>query len=418
MLAERAPQGRELELPTTDGGLLTLSRSPTLHLHYRSDEELRVFGLAVHSDYRADRDYAHILEHLVMRQEVAGSELPRALELSSSTRWWSAYTSSRCISFEVSGYTPRCLERSAGLLCQALFDMRVTPEHYRSESDTETGRLTTEEQAHEGNLRMRLLVDLSNRLLGTRFSYQSAIPALENIQAWHGDRVHPDTVLWFTSGPQSFADASATVARLRARWDGARAAPRTPWQPPAMDLAATPAASRYPGPVLAWEGPAPLHEVEDYALLKTLHVAALRHGGLHEGIQTQLGSRLFPQTSSVFGDLPVSFVTLGLRQALMERATAGSTLAALLRDVAGRDAEVAREVLDSWLVRKLKYYPGRRPKGSRMFAELRESVLEDGELFYLARPELLAGAVLERIRTDACRTLIDRTYTEDALCLV
>lgn len=417
MSIERKPPDGITEIPTIDGGLVTLERGSVLHLHYQSDEELQVFGLAVGVDFRDDRDYAHILEHLVMRQEVDGDELVRVLELNSSTRWWSAYTSSRCISFEVSGYTSRCVQRSAARLCKALFEMQVTEESYRSEADANNGRLTTEESAQQSNLRLGLLVDLSNRVLGTHFSTQTSVPCIDDIQAWHSSRVHPDQVLWFTSGPQTFAEARNTVACLRAAYSA------RPSAQAACTVAAVQEAPRggsrpaYPGSVLAWQGPSPLHQLPEYALLKTLHTAALRHTSLQATLVQLFGAGLFPHTSTVFGDLSPSFVTLGLRQAGVPDPVRIAEVADRLRDAAGRSQDAAREVLDSWLIRKLKYYPGRRPKGSRLFAELREGALAGGDVYHLAKPEALVREVLARIKDGFGTKLLDAVYKGEALCL-
>jgi hypothetical protein len=417
MSTEQSAAGPVMEVQTVDGGMVTLARGALMHLHYQGDEELRVFGLAVGCDFRHDRNYAHILEHLVMRQQVDGQDLSRALELNSSTQWSSAFTTSRCISFEVSGYTERCAQRSASLLCRALFEMQVTEESYRIEADETNGRLTTEEQAQEGIARLGLLVDIANRAHGTDFSVQSAVPRMKDIQSWHSRKVHPDQVLWFTSGPETFAEAHRMVATLRATCASAPKVQADHSQPPVAGLSRGGGKRAYPGTVLAWQGPSPLHQLPEYAVLKTLHTAALRHPILSDALTPLLGSAMFPQTSTVFSDLESSFVTLGLKQEVVRSQDRITQVADKLREAALCSHDAARQVLDNWLVRKLKYYPGRRPKGSRVFAEVREGVLAGGDLYHLVKPEALAREVSARIDAGLGNKLLEDVYQGEAICL-
>lgn len=131
----------DLSVALTEGGLLTFERALVPHVHVEIDDPITVFGLVI-PVHDAAGGLAHVFEHMVMRHDSGNGELQHLWEANCSTGCWNVITTSRCISFDVASYTMDCLRRCSESLTRALFQLRIDPGQFESETDGSRGELT------------------------------------------------------------------------------------------------------------------------------------------------------------------------------------------------------------------------------------------------------------------------------------
>ena len=395
-------------VPLSEGGHLWLERAEVSHLHVEIDDETRLFGLAVPAQGAGDPEMAHVLEHLVMRQDVAGVEVATALQLHCSTRWWHGMTTAQCVSFEVASYTDRCYHACASLLSAALFGFRVTAERLRSETDPASGRVSAEHASQPG-LRRELLDCVAQALLG-RQSEDSHPADASEVESWHAARVRPENLLWYTYGPISWHAAKEFVAHLvNALPMRSSAASHCVRETAASSAPLLRLPARFPGPVIAWKGPSQRLDPLAAACARFLHSAVLHDREFHKQVRSRLGVNVWTPASTYFGDHDTTLLTFGLTRHPENGLDPALVLGELWRERAPHCVQLACEAIDRWLIRQYRYYAdhrGARPYGSQVFSRVRETALAGGDVALVARSDRLARMTKQQVAARATKIVM------------